>query len=310
MSGGTDTVAMAGLASGTVLSGGREAIYSGGLARGTLISDGGLQTVLSGGVASNALVTSGGSEIISAGGVASRTEVTSGGTAIVSSGGVLNGLLVVSGGRLVDNGRVVIVGPGTLTGEFSGSGSLTKFGRGSFKLGGDGSDFSGKLVINGGTLELASAQAIGTGSVLFAPVAASATLQIDQADAPAPDGAFGSVISNFSSPNDYIDLRSIPFSAINTSAKVSGSTLVLTEGGKTYSFTLAGSIGGVFSVSDDGHGGTRIGAFVASFAQAAAGLAAPNAGNLLPAPAGALDGPVPLVTATGSVAHFVGGRRP
>ena len=195
---------------------------------------------------------------------------------IVSAGGGVNGLALLSGGKLIDNGLVLVAGTHTFAGALSGSGSLSEVGPGSLILSGAGSAFSGKAVISGGTIELATSGAIGTGSVVFAG-AGSATLQIDAADAPAAGGTFANTISNFSGANDFIDLRSIAFVS-GASATVSASTLVLSDGGHTYKFKLAGSIGGAFPVTSDGHGGTLIDPHVAGFAQTMAGFAQTMAG--------------------------------
>src|SRR5216684_4212159 len=41
-------------------------------------------------------------------------------------------------------------------------------------------------------------------------------------------------------------------------AVVNGSTLMVSDGGNTYDFKLAGSIGGTYGVTSDGHGGALI----------------------------------------------------
>jgi len=89
------------------------------------------------------------------------------------------------------------------------------------------------------------------------PTTGSAVLQIDAADAPAAGGTFANVISNFSSAGEDVDLRSIAFVS-GASATVVGSTLVLTDGGKTYTFDIAGTMADAYPVLSDGHGGTLI----------------------------------------------------
>jgi hypothetical protein len=151
-------------------------------------------------------------------------------------------------------------------------------------LSGSGAGFSGVAAIRGGTIELAAAGALGTGSVEFAePSTGSAVLQIDAADAPAAGGTFANRIVDFSGANDDIDLRSIAFVA-GATATVSGGVLVLSDGGATYKFKLAGSIAGAYTVVSDGQGGTLIDppspdAAVARFAQAAAAFAPSDAAN-------------------------------
>jgi len=198
---------------------------------------------------------------------------------------------------------VLIAGAQTFKGSLSGSGALAASGTADLILSGPGSAFAGTAVISGGTIELAAAGAIGTGSVVFAAGTASETLRIDAADAPAPGGTFANVISNFSGSNDFIDLRGVAFVS-GASATVSGGVLTLVDGGKTYNFTVSGSLGSVFPVTNDGHGGTLIDPHVAGFAQAAATFAPTAAGPLSPISSGAAGAHALLVGAPGSA----GGR--
>jgi len=150
--------------------------------------------------------------------------------------------------------------------------------------------FDGQAVIEGGTIELATSGAIGTGSVDFvAPASGTAVLQIDEADAPKAGGTFANVISNFNAAGEDIDLKSIAY-VDGASATVVGSTLVLTEGGKTYTFDIAGTTAGAYPVLGDGDGGTlidpttarapeAIDPAVARFAQTAAAFAPAGAAN-------------------------------
>jgi hypothetical protein len=89
------------------------------------------------------------------------------------------------------------------------------------------------------------------------PATGSAVLQIDAADAPPAGGTFANTLSNFSGADDYIDLPSIAYVS-GASATVSGLTLVLSDGGKTYKFKLSGTMAGAYPVLSDGHGGTLI----------------------------------------------------
>jgi hypothetical protein len=159
---------------------------------------------------------------------------------------------------MVDEGEVRIGGAATLDGTLTGSGAIVQTLAGDLVLGAAGTDFSGRVVTEGGTIELASAGAIGTGVAQFVePATGSAVLQIDAADAPAAGGTFANTIEGFSGVHEQIDLRNLAFVA-GASAKVVGSTLVLTDGGKTYSFKLAGGVAGAYPVLSDGHGGTLI----------------------------------------------------
>jgi autotransporter-associated beta strand protein len=166
-------------------------------------------------------------------------------------------MTLLAGGTLVDDGQVLLTSSKTFAGSLSGSGDLTVSGTGDLILNGAGSAFTGHAVISGGTIELATSGAIGTGSVVFGAGTASETLRIDAADAPAAGGTFANTIYHFSGSNDFIDLPSIAFVS-GANATVSGSTLVLTDGGETYKFKLAGTIGGSFRVTSNGHGGTLI----------------------------------------------------
>jgi autotransporter passenger strand-loop-strand repeat protein len=207
--------------------------------------------------------------------------VLSGGEAYVASGGLAFGTTVQNGGLLLDDGEVRIAGSGTLAGILAGSGVLLKTGGGGdLVLGGLGADFTGDALISGGTIELATSGALGRGSVTFSqPTAGSARLQIDAADAPAAGRTFSETISNFDGPGEDIDLRSLAF-VPGASATVVGHDLVLTDGGKAYTFELAGGVAGAYPVLGDGHGGTQIDTQVALFAQTAATLAPSGAASL------------------------------
>jgi hypothetical protein len=136
-------------------------------------------------------------------------------------------------------------------------------------IGGAGAAFSGRVAIEGGTVELATSGALGTGEVQFVN---PAVLQIDAADAPKAGGAFANTISDFSGAGEDIDLRSLAFVAGATAA-VSGGVLTLTDGGKTYKFDLTGTTAAAYQVTSDGHGGTQIDPKASLFTQAAAAFA-------------------------------------
>ena len=170
-------------------------------------------------------------------------------------------------GNVVDNGSVQIARSQRLHGVLSGSGVLEETGGADLVLGAADTAFSGRAEIGGGVLELASAQAIGTGSVVFVAGSAAETLRIDAADAPAAGSFFGNMVSGFSGANDTIDLSGLAYVSV-ASVSLNGHALVLHDGGKGYGFHLAGAVGASFTVASDGHGGTLITANVASFAQA------------------------------------------
>jgi autotransporter passenger strand-loop-strand repeat protein len=209
-------------------------------------------------------------------GVAYAETLSSGGAETIYAGGAAIGLTVLSGATLIDNGEVRIGGAATLDGTLLGSGSIVNAG--DLMLGGSGAAFSGQALIEGGTVELATCGAIGTGSVQFIePATGSAVLQIDAADAPAAGGTFANTLSNFSGANEDVDLRSLAYVA-GAAATVSGSTLVLTDGGKTYKFNVAGTTG-AYTVTSDGRGGTLIDPEAVAFTHAAAAFAPSDAGK-------------------------------
>jgi len=180
---------------------------------------------------------------------------------------------------VIDDGEVRISGAATLAGTLSGSGAVIETGGGTLVISGSDAAFDGKAAISGGTIELATSGAIGSGYVEFVePSTGSAVLQIDAADAPAAGGTFADKIVNFSGANEDIDLASIAFVS-GASATVSGGVLVLSDGGATYKFTLAGGIAGAYPVLSDGHGGTLIDPKALAFAQTAAAFAPPDAAN-------------------------------
>jgi autotransporter passenger strand-loop-strand repeat protein len=278
LSGGLEYVYSGGVASGTILSSGGEAFISagGGAVSATLLS-GGIDEVLASGAATGTVVSFGGDEFVMSGGVASGTTALSGGLQHVFSsglsvdttisnrarevvyfGGTASGLTVLSGGDVVDDGQVLFSGAGTLAGAISGTGYIVERGGGDLLISGNGADYFGAVVVSGGTIELATSGAIGAAGVTFAePLTGSAVLQIDAADAPAAGGTFANPLVNFSTLNEDVDLRSIAFVAGATAAVV-GATLVLTDGGNTYTFDIDGSVANAYPVFSDGHGGTLI----------------------------------------------------
>jgi len=289
-----------------VSSGGAVGVLNSGTTTGTVLSSGGEELVSSGGVASGTRVESGGLAYVYSGGVAVGPTISAGGKETISNGGTASGLGLLSGGVLIDNGEVVISGAGSLDGSLTGSGAVIESGGGDLVLSGSDAGFAGKMVIGGGVIELAKSGVLGTGYVEFvAPETGSAVLQIDAADAPAAGGTFGATIYDFSDAGEDIDLRSIAYVS-GASAMVSGSTLVLTDGGKTYKFDVGGTIGGAFPVLSDGHGGTLIDPTVARFAQAAAAFAPADAANTALVSATSPTGQTPFAhtNASASAGHL------
>jgi autotransporter-associated beta strand protein len=217
----------------------------------------------------------------------------------VGSGATLEGTALSLVGNIDDRGTVQFdqATDGVFAHRIFGTGALVKAGAGALVLSGAGAGFSGQVQIGSGVIELASAQAIGTGAVAFVAGSAAETLRIDAADAPAAGGFFGNVVSGFSGANDVIDLSNLAYVS-GASVSLSGHALVLHDGGKGYGFHLAGAIGAGFTVASDGHGGTQITAAVASFAQAAASLMPSGPGLVTPPPGHGADGRVPLLGAS------------
>jgi len=298
LSGGADAVLASGRASGTLVSaGGREVVSAGGVASATTVLSGGTEYVRASGTAYGLAVAAGGAAYVDSGGVAAAASVSSGADMVISSGGAANGLALSSGAQLTDDGAVVISGAGTLAGVLLGSGKIAETGGGDLVLSGDGAKFAGGAVISGGTIELATANALGGGYVEFEhPATGSAVLQIDAADAPTPGGTFANVISNFDSAGEDIDLRSIAYVS-GASATVVGSTLVLTDGGKTYKFEIAGGAAGAYPVLSDGHGGTLIDPEVTRFAHSLAAFAPSDAAKTALVPSASPAAQTPFVHA-------------
>jgi len=284
----------------TIAAGAGLEVVSGGSAKAVTVSSGGIEYVRASGSTTGTVVSDGGHQMVSSGGVASATTVLSGGRDYIYAGGVARGLALIAGGVAIDNGEVLIAGAATLAGTLSGSGAVVETGGGNLLLSDSGAPFNGRATISGGTIELATAHALGTGYVQFVePSSGSAMLLIAAPDAPAAGGMFANVISNFNGASEDIDLRSIAFVA-GASATVVGSTLVLTEADKTYKFKLAGSVAGAYSVTSDGHGGTLIDppasdSDVARFAHAAAAFAPSNAAKTALVSSGSAPGYVPFL---------------
>jgi hypothetical protein len=135
------------------------------------------------------------------------------------------------------------------------------------------------------------------------PATGSAVLQIDAADAPTANETFANTIVNFSSAGEDIDLRSVAYVA-GASAKVVGSTLVLTDGGATYTFDISGGPAAAYPVLSDGHGGTLIDPKTVAFAQAAAAFAPSDAAKTALISSTSAMGPTPFPHAAASAGHI------
>ncbi len=106
-------------------------------------------------------------------------------------------------------------------------------------------------------------------------MASGATLRIDAADRPAAGGVFSSTLSNFDETWDALDLKALAFVS-GATATLKGSTLVVSNGGHVYDFSLAGTGATAYGAKSDDSGGTLVRPTTASqivFAQAMAALA-------------------------------------
>jgi hypothetical protein len=109
------------------------------------------------------------------------------------------------------------------------------------------------VVINAGSVTLAGAGGVGSSQIVFSAGATEAELLIGASDTPTAGTTYASELLDFSSPSEDIDLAGLPYVS-GASAAVSGSTLVLTDGGKTYDFALGGGVATSYTVTPDATG--------------------------------------------------------
>jgi fibronectin-binding autotransporter adhesin len=133
------------------------------------------------------------------------------------------------------------------------------------------SDYSGGTTITGGTLELASAHAVGAGAITFADTNANVSNSVLQIDNAALTGA-GTATESFANTigalgaNDIIDLSGLSFNTVAPPVLSStvNNQLVVTEGGVSVTLALTGVVAGgagnvsSYHVFEDSHGGTYI----------------------------------------------------
>ena len=79
--------------------------------------------------------------------------------------------------------------------------------------------------------------------------------------------------------------------------------LVLTDGGETYTFTLAGGIAGAYPVLSDGHGGTLIDPKALAFTHTAAAFAPSDAARTALVSSTSPAGQTPFAHAAASAGH-------
>ena len=148
-------------------------------------------------------------------------------------------------GSIADDAGILLTGGGVSPGA-----NITVTGAGSVALLA-ASSYAGGTTINGGTLELVTALAAGTGTIGFTPL--SATLLIDGTAMPA------NTIGKFGLGNT-IDLAGIVATASTALMNSSGLLAIPTAGG-TIGLQFdqnTGLANGNFNLAPDGHGGTAI----------------------------------------------------
>lgn len=127
------------------------------------------------------------------------------------------------------------------------------------------SDYSGGTTLGGGTLELSSLHAAGSGSITLSDLNPSmnAVLQIDNA---ALIGA-GTATESFANQitvgsNDIIDLRGLSYMPSTSSLTYANGHVIISEGGVSVSLTIAGvdsaAAAAQLHVYEDGYSGTYI----------------------------------------------------
>jgi autotransporter passenger strand-loop-strand repeat protein len=268
LTGGLETVSSGATASAaTIASGGKVSVTANAVTLGDIVASGGVEALGAGATASEATVLSGGSisgpgalagATMDSGGVTSGVLI-SGAKLTIAAGGVATALTVVSGATVIDNGSAVYLESATVTfgGTLSGSGTVLENGKSSLVLSGATAAFTGTVALQAGTVELAGAAGAGRGAIAWTSTKSAATLQIDAADSPAAGSRYSGTLSNFDREYDALDLRGIAFVS-GATAVLSGSTLVVTDGGKTYGFALAGTAARTYAVTADGSGGVLV----------------------------------------------------
>ncbi|PWT84366.1 MAG: hypothetical protein C5B56_15750 [Proteobacteria bacterium] len=261
LSGASQFIDSGGYASGAIVAG-TQFVFAGATASATTVSSGGTN-IINGGVVTGDIVNNGGFEQINAGS-AIATIVNSGGTETIEGQGLspttLVGTTVNSGGSaflypyasitgsIVDNGVITVAG-GQFSGTLTGSGSVIVENYPFVLTGGDA--FSGSIVVSGTTLELSSASAAGSASIVLN--GGNDVLRIDGAVMPR------NVISGLAI-GDAIDLAQVALSG-GSATLTSSNVLQITEGGSIFRLQLdpqANYTTAPFTLSQDGSSGTFI----------------------------------------------------
>jgi autotransporter passenger strand-loop-strand repeat protein len=226
---GNDTV-LGGLVSQvTVLSGGGEFVES-GIASGTVIDSGGFQTVADGGIAISATAfIGGGIQYVDAGGLASGTFVQNEATAFIEDGG--SGTAT----RIAGGGTEVVSGGGTEVGATDLDGSI--------------------FVWSSGTLSAASVSAGGSAIISSGGIANDLTIMSGSFEVVSSGGLVSDTVL---SKHADLYLPWMPFSGAQPVFNGGTDQLAVTEGGLTYSQTLAGNYSSVTFSATALSGGTVI----------------------------------------------------
>lgn len=183
----------------------------------------------------------------------------------IQSGGVVTDVKLPISNTIDDDGELAYgaAGPTKLQGVIAGSGQIMQNGPGALVLSGYDGNFSGEIVISGGTVELASYNAPGSSQVACEPGDSVVTLKVDSANQPYSGTTYSNTVIDFDSPSTRLDLAGVTYSADATAVITSsggGSATLTLQDGSSYSaeFTLAGGVATQYVVGSDGHGGTLI----------------------------------------------------
>ncbi len=230
---------------------------------GLVASNGNTIDVLSGGTATAAAILSGGSAIVEVGGVDSGSTIAAGGVELVfgsANADIVVGSQTVSTGTasgIVTNETVVNGGVVTLAVKTTSAADTTIETGGTLNINGAISAFD--TTLSGGTVDLESAKATLTGSLVFS--GGGALLVTGNTSAGNGDLA---VISGFAG-GDVIDMTSATTIGAATSQTLSttlssGNTVAtVSGGGATDSYIFAGTaIGATLTLTSDGSGGIEL----------------------------------------------------
>ena len=142
---------------------------------------------------------------------------------------------------------------GTIVDGSAAGGSVVVDGAGTVTLGG-ANTFTGGTTLDAGILELEANNSAGSGAITFG--SASAMLRLD-ATLSGGTTTFANALTNLV-VGDRIDLEGLQFESGTTTTTFSGSTLTVTNGTATESFTLSNPATANFLVTADNTGGVLL----------------------------------------------------